>query len=122
LYTPARTHASATDRLYRNPEHWLRTSSAGTPGSPSLWISRQPAPGNWWSGLSVANRTASTSLTSRPACSIAIFAAGIARSLAPMPDSSMKRRSRIPVRWWIHSCVVGMSCARSSLVTTLVGR
>ena len=33
----------------------------------------------------------------------------------------MKRRSLIPLRWKIHSSLVVMSFARSSLVTTRVG-
>ncbi len=63
----------------------------------------------------------STSLGWMPARSIAFFAAGTARSLAPMPVCSMKRRSLMPVRWTIHSSLVDISFARSSFVTTLGG-
>jgi hypothetical protein len=121
LYAPTRTHASATLRPYRKPEHWLRTSSAGTPCRPSFSARKQPEPGKNTSGLRVAKTIMSTSATVRPARSRAIFAAGTARSLAPMPSCSMKRRSLMPVRWRIHSSLVGMSFARSSFVTTFVG-
>jgi hypothetical protein len=36
------------------PVHWLRMSSAGTPGIPSLALRKQPSPGNMWSGESDA--------------------------------------------------------------------
>jgi hypothetical protein len=49
------------------------------------------------------------------------LAAGTARSLAPMPLCSMKRRSLIPVRWTIHSSDVFIIFVRSSFVTTFDG-
>ncbi len=103
------------------PEHWLRMSSAGTPGSPSFSARKQPDPGKFTSGDSVAKMMASTSFSLSPACSSAILHAGTARSLAPIPLFSMKRRSWIPLRWTIHSSDVDISFARSWLVTTRVG-
>ena len=82
---------------------------------------KHPEPGKNTSGESVAKMIASISFGSTPARSQAICTAGTARSLAPMPSCSMKRRSRIPVRCWIHSSLVLNIFARSSLVTTRDG-
>ena len=86
-----------------------------------MWPRKQPEPGKLWSGDSVAKMIMSTCLRSISARSSTALHAGTARSLAPMPSCSMKRRSLMPVRWTIHSSVVVIIFARSSLVTTLVG-
>ena len=45
-YWPVRIQASATDSPYTNPEHWLRTSIAGTSVRPSSRARNTPLPGS----------------------------------------------------------------------------
>src|SRR5512134_2785371 len=55
-----------------------------------------------------------------PARATAARAASTPRSDAPVPGST-NRRSRMPVRWTIHSSVVSIRCMSSALVTTRRG-
>src|SRR5512139_4294829 len=61
-----------------------------------------------------------TSLGVIPARTIATRAASVPRPEVPFPGSAY-RRSRIPVRWTIHSSDVSMRRVRSSFRTTREG-
>src|SRR5262245_15047627 len=63
---------------------------------------------------------ASRSEACQPAWASAFFEASRARSVAPVPGLA-QRRSRIPVRCWIHSSLVSIIVVSSWFVTTRSG-
>ena len=72
------------------------------------------------SGVVVPTTMNSMSSGTRLARSIACWAALIARSEVASFSSTM-RRSRMPVRWTIHSSLVSTIFSRSALVSTRLG-
>ena len=87
---------------------------------PRRCCSSTPLPGAKWSGVDVASTMASMSPRARPDASMARRLARSARS-TPVSPSRTQWRWRMPVRCAIHSSVVSMTAARSSLVTMRSG-
>ena len=84
------------------------------------WIATALA-GNVLSGVEVASTTRSIDWASTPAAASAACAALMPMAEVVSPSAAI-RRSRIPVRWVIHSSVVSTMRERSELVTTRLGR
>src|SRR4051812_9612408 len=103
-----------------NPEHAAARSNPGTPGNPRLCATKHAVDGKIISGVTVAQMISSMSFASKPAAAIALRAAAVARVAVDSPSETM-RRSRMPVRWTIHSSLVSTIFARSSLVNRLSG-
>src|SRR5690606_16093224 len=106
----------AVTSAYTNPEHAALTSYAPHRRPSSFWIAADVP--HCLSGVAVDRTSASMRAGSSPAISSAC-----------LPDSTDKlvvlppiRRSRMPVRAWIHSSLVSIVAARSALVTTLSGK
>src|SRR5262249_19483701 len=105
-----------------NPVHCCRMSRMGIGLRPSLRCRNTPVPGKSWSGDSVAKTTIWIFSSGSSAAASARPAASTPRSHEPMPVlSSLRRRSRMPVRSMIHSSVVSIHCLRSSFLTTRGG-
>jgi hypothetical protein len=95
-------------------------SYAAALGAPSVSARSAPEVGNIMSGVTVAQISRSTSPASTWAWASAARAAGSARSVSASSGAAI-RRSRMPVRVWIHSSEVSTSVASSSFVSTRSG-
>src|SRR4051812_29732241 len=95
-------------------------SNAGTPGSPRSAPMKHAVDGKTISGVIVAQTIRSRSFGSMPAASMALRAAAAPRVAVDSPGPAM-RRSRMPVRWTIHSSLVSTIRDSSSLVRRFSG-
>ena len=100
--------------------HAAWTSNALAFSQPSWCWTWQATVGMRWSAVSVPTTIRSMSAGPTPASSMARSAAARARSEL-FSSSATKRRSRMPVRWVIHSSLVSMMRAKSSLLITRSG-
>src|SRR6266853_132704 len=97
-----------------NPEHWLRTSIAGTSLIPSSRCRNTPLPGSKWSGVQVQYTIQSKSDAFIPAFASACSDACRA-SEAPVSPSDTQCRVLIPERWVIHSVRgIGIPCGKGA--------
>ncbi len=85
------------------------------------WATCGPMPGMGWRRLALARTTRSISSGARPLAAMALPPAAVAISTR-VSSSSAQRRSAMPTRLWIHSSLVSMTWASSSLVTRRLGR
>ena len=83
-------------------------SYAAASGMPSTCASCGASAGVWWKWEMVARITASICAGASPARSIACCDASSDR-LSRVSPSAIQRRSRIPVRWVIHSSEESMN-------------
>ena len=104
-----------------NPLHAADMSNAGTEGSPSSAPMKQAVDGKTISGVIVAQTISSISFGSSPAAAIALRAAAVPRVAVLSPGPAI-RRSRMPVRWTIHSSLVSTIRDSSSLVRRFSGK
>ena len=103
------------------PLHTACTSKAAPRSMPRPAWMRVAVAGKVSSGVEVAQTIRSRSSGARPALSSAACAAR--RPMCEVNSSSAAiRRSRIPVRFWIHASEVSIRPASSSLVTIREGR
>jgi len=103
-----------------NPLQAADMSNAGTPGIPKSAPMKQAVDGKTISGVIVATTISSMSFGSSPAAAIALRAAAAPREAVVSPGPAM-RRSRMPVRWTIHSSLVSTIVDRSALVRRFSG-
>jgi hypothetical protein len=96
-------------------------SNAPGRGMPSWWATCGAMPGIAVGGLVVASSTRSMSVASRPLAASALPPAATDIS-ASVSSGSAHRRSAMPTRPWIHSSLVSIVWASSSLVTRRRGR
>ena len=88
---------------------------------PSRWATCGPMPGMGARRLALATMTRSISSGASPLAASALPPAATAISTS-VSSSDAHRRSAMPTRLWIHSSLVSITWARSSLVTRRRGR
>ena len=104
----------------RKPEQAAERSKQTALTAPIFVCTKQAVFGKNMSGVTVAQMMRSISAALMPAFSIAASEARAAISLVVISGPAI-RRSRMPVRVWIHSSLVSTSFSRSALVITLSG-
>ena len=104
----------------RKPEQAAEMSKQAAFTAPILVWTKQAVLGKNISGVQVAQMIRSISSGLMPAFSIAAWAARAASSLVGCSGPAM-RRSRMPVRDWIHSSLVSTSFSKSAFVMTRSG-
>mmetsp|Transcript_11139 Transcript_11139/g.29632 ORF Transcript_11139/g.29632 Transcript_11139/m.29632 type:complete len:389 (-) Transcript_11139:32-1198(-) len=116
---PPRKYCAAVMRAKTNPEQAAVRSNATALSAPNPAATEVALPKRS-SGVEVAKSTKSTSAAATFARSKACCAAEMHMDPRVSLGVSTWRR-RMPVRWTIHSSLVSMICAKSSLETTAAG-
>ena len=110
---PAARSPSATVSPYSHPEHAAERSNAAARVAPSAACTSTAVEGSNRSGVAVLRMIVSTSPALTEARSIALRAASTAMEQVDSPSRAI-RRSWIPDRSTIHSCVVSIPRAAKS--------